>query len=211
KCMAIECTSKSKQTNYGVVYAIYAQWRMRLQYQKPTPCTNKRFKFEKYHYFWLSIYLCITQLSFALPEDRQAVLMVQAGSADLNQTSHMGTYQGGIALDQGSTHIRAAKAFTYGNHANQLIKAVIEGDEKTQAHYWSLINPEKPFLHAYADKIIYYPLKEQVTLIGHARIEQGPHKMEASVIQYDLKTQHVVSQSHDNEQTIITIHPEKSS
>lgn len=149
--------------------------------------------------------------AIALPEDAKAVLSVQAGSAELSQQSHLGVYKGGVALDQGSTHIRAASASTQGNAANQLVKAIIQGDAHTQAHYWSLLSLDKPMLHAYADTLIYYPIQQEVELIGHARVEQGKHTFTAAVIQYNLKTQHVSTKPMPGEQTTITIYPEQKS
>lgn len=157
------------------------------------------------------IFVCLSQQTMALPEDAQKVMHIQAGSAELSQQNHLGTYINGVSLDQGSTHIRAAKAITQGNASNQLVKAIIEGDLHTQAHYWGLVAQDKPMLHAYADKIIYYPLTQEVELIGHARIEQGKHAFTAPVIQYNLKTQHVSTKQLPGEQTTITIHPEPKS
>ncbi len=157
------------------------------------------------------VLLCLSQTLVALPEDSKAVLLVHAGSADLNQTTHLGTYKGGVALDQGTTHIRAANALTQGNAANQLVKAIIEGDGSVQAHYWTLMSPDKPVLHAYADKIIYHALQDKIELIGHARVEQGQHQVTAPILHYHIKSQNVVSLPTTGEQTIITIHPEQTS
>jgi len=86
----------------------------------------------------------ITNLCCALPEDRLKVTQLQAGSADLNQQTHRGIYLDNVQLDQGSTHIRAARAMTEGNAKNQLIKAVISGNSANQAHYWTLTATDKP-------------------------------------------------------------------
>lgn len=157
------------------------------------------------------ILLCLSQTLLALPEDSKAVLLVHAGSADLDQTTHLGTYKGGVALDQGTTHIRAANALTQGNASNQLVKAIIEGDGSVQAHYWTLMSPDKPVLHAYADKIIYHALQDRIELIGHAKVEQGQHQVTAPILHYHIKSQNVVSLPTTGEQTIITIHPEQTS
>ncbi|PJD93623.1 MAG: lipopolysaccharide transport periplasmic protein LptA [Legionella sp.] len=170
----------------------------------------KRTNYPAYHHtLSAAALLCFSQAIMALPEDSKAILLVHAGSADLNQSTHLGTYGGGVALDQGTTHIRAARALTQGNAQNQLIKAVIEGEGKTQAHYWTLMSQDKPMMHAYADKIIYYPLQERIELIGHALVKQGQHQVIAPVLHYHIKTQHVVSLPQTDQQTVITIHPEQ--
>ena len=90
---------------------------------------------------------------FALPDDKQQVLQVNAGSADINQQTHQGIYREAVELDQGSTHIRSAEATTTGDAKNKLILAVIKGNPHAQAHYWTLTALDKPPLHAYADTI----------------------------------------------------------
>jgi len=155
--------------------------------------------------------LGLSHYLLALPEDNKSLLTVHAGAADLNQNTHLGVYSGGVVLDQGSTHIRAAKARTQTNHKNQLIKAEIEGDKHTQAHYWTLPELGKPVLHAYADKMLYDPIQQRVELIGHARVRQGRHHMSSPILHYYIKTQHVVSMFKPGEQTTIVVHPEKRS
>lgn len=149
-------------------------------------------------------------LATALPEDKLSILHIRAGYAKLSQLTHRGTYLKGIALDQGSTHIRAASAITETNTSNQLTKAVIAGNRHHQAHYWALTAPNKPLLHAYADTMIYHPLTQEIELLGHARVQQGKHAFTAAQIRYDLKTQHVLTQSTPGEQTTLIIQAEKS-
>ena len=154
------------------------------------------------------IVLALTQPLLALPEDNKEPLFVHADSADINQSQHRGEYQGHIALDQGSTHIRAAKATTHTNDKNQLVQAVIDGDTNEQAHYWTLQNQNKPVLHAYANKICYCPLEHRILLIGHARVVQGQNQITAETICYNSLSQHVITPTHSGEQTVITVYSE---
>ena len=152
--------------------------------------------------------LSLKQPLLALPEDNKEPLFVHADSADINQGQHHGDYQGHISLDQGSTHIRAAKATTQTNDKNQLVQAVIDGDTKVQAHYWTLQNQDKPVLHAYANKICYCPLEHRIVLIGHARVVQGHNQITAATICYNSLSQHVMTPTHSEEQTVITVYSE---
>lgn len=141
---------------------------------------------------------------FALSEDSKKPLLVRADYADLNQKKHLGTYLGNVCVDQGSTHIRAAKALTEGDEQNHLIKAVIEGDSTMQAHYWTLQNQGKPELHAYSDAMFYYPNKHEILLVGHASVIQEHNQISATTISYNTETQQV-STSFQGEQTKISI------
>lgn len=155
------------------------------------------------------ISLCSAAMSYALPSDREKVMHVVADSADLNQQKHLGTYTGNVEFVQGTTNIRAAHALTEGNLKNQLTLAVAKGSKDKQAHYWTESGPGKPPFHAYADSIIYYPLRHLIELKGNARIEQGTNSLSAAIITYDTVAQHVVSKGDGKTRTTIILYPEK--
>ncbi len=145
-----------------------------------------------------------------MPDDREKTLQLSANTADLNQQTHHGNYIGKVELDQGTTHLRAAKAITKADKQNKLILAQANGTPKEQAHLWTLVALDKPPLHAYADLIKYLPDKHQIELIGNARVIQGDNSFSAPKIIYDTVEQHVVSKSDGNKRTTIIIHPGKT-
>lgn len=147
-------------------------------------------------------------IASALPTDRDQIIQLRAGSADINQQTHKGIYLQDVELDQGSTHIRAAKAVTNGNEKNQLILAIIKGNQTAQAHYWTIPDVDKPPMHAWADTIKYYPEQHLIKLIGKARVEQDNNSFTAPEITYDIQAQHVVSQASGTARTTIIFHPE---
>lgn len=163
----------------------------------------------KFSYKFTLIFTFWPSLSFSLPSDNKQIIHVSAGSADINQQTHRGIYLGGVTLDQGTTHLRAFKAFTESDINNRLIKAMIQGDHTAQAHYWTKTDEKKPELHAYADTITYYPERHLIELIGSARVEQGAHSFQAPIITYDTEKQHVLSKQTGEARTTIIIHPEK--
>lgn len=151
----------------------------------------------------------VSQAIHALPSDREKIINVVADSASLSQQEHKGEYNGNVQFVQGTTHLHASRAITQANEKNQLIIAIAKGDEKGQAHYRTMTEPDKPEMHAYADTIYYYPLKHLITLEGHARIVQGKNSFSAAKISYDTLKQHVVSESKGQTRTTIIIYPEK--
>jgi lipopolysaccharide export system protein LptA len=148
----------------------------------------------------------ITNRCFALSDDHLQITHLQAGSADLNQQTHRGIYLHNVQLDQGTTHIHAARAITEGNAKNQLIKAIISGNKTAQAHYWTLTTPDKPPLHAYADTMYYYPERHTIELIGHAKVEQGDDSFAAPKISYDTLHQLIISNKDNKNRTMIILH-----
>ncbi len=160
-----------------------------------------------YPILFIFILLLTTAPCFSLPTDKMQPMRLSANSADLNEQAHRGIYIGDVQLDQGTTHVRAAKAVTEGNLKNQLVKAVIKGNKEARAHYWTLTEADKPPLHAYADTIYYYPERHSIELIGNALIEQGNDSFSAPKICYDTLHQHVISSGDGKARTTIIIHP----
>lgn len=153
--------------------------------------------------------LLFNQFTFALPDDREKIMVLTADKADLNQQTHRGTYDGNVRIDQGTTHLRAASAVTEGDSNNRLTLAIASGSNQKPAHCWTKTAADKPPLHAYANTIRYYPDRHIIELIGKALVKQGPNSFVAAKITYDTVKQHVLSQSDDQSRTKIIIHPEK--
>lgn len=147
-------------------------------------------------------------LASALPEDSRAILELRSGKVTFDQKKHYGVFSDHVELDQGSTHIRAFKVITETNDKNQLVKAIIMGQAKELAHYWSLMAENKPPVHAYADQIEYYPNEHLIKLIGHAHIEQGTNSFSAPKITYNIETQKVLTEAKKDQRTLIIFHPE---
>jgi lipopolysaccharide export system protein LptA len=132
-----------------------------------------------------------------------------ADSADLSQQNHKGMYTGHVELIQGTTNLQANKAVTLGNEKNQLVLAIASGVKGKQAHYWTMTDPKKPPLHAYADTIRYYPIRHLIKLTGNARVEQGNDSFAAAEITYDIENHHVLSNGTGKKRITIIYHPEK--
>ncbi|WP_454781191.1 lipopolysaccharide transport periplasmic protein LptA [Legionella sp. WA2022007384] len=165
--------------------------------------------FQRMVNYSLLLFFLFASSSYALTEDKEKVMHVMADSADLSQQDHKGTYIGNVELVQGTTNLQADKAVTIGNEKNQLVVAIANGTKEKQAHYWTITDPQKPPVHAYADTIRYYPIRHLIELIGNARVEQGKNSFSAAKISYDTVKQHVLSQGDDSKRIIIIYHPEK--
>jgi len=156
---------------------------------------------------WIAL-LLFSPLCIALPDDNREKMQLIAGTALLDQKTHRGIFKNGVEIDQGTTHVRASYAITEGNEKNQLIKAIIRGNQTAQAHYWTTPQANKPPLHAYADRILYFPEQHRIELVGHARIVQGEDSFSADKINYDILHQHVRSENANKSSTRIIIHTE---
>ena len=171
----------------------------------------------------LNAFLCILLLTtlplsdvFALPEDQSQTLELSADTADLDQQTRRGEYTGEVILDQGTTHLRAAKAVTITDKENKLIEAIAYGNSALPddnpaklVHYWTQPAIDKPVVHAYADTLHYYPNEHRIELLGHAHVEQGNDSLTATNIFYDTVQQHVIAKSDGITRTVIVFTPEK--
>lgn len=144
-----------------------------------------------------------TQQIYAITLTTTLPMRLFAQKADLDQKTHTGRYSGDVALHQGNNHLRAARAITKTDQQNQFIKAIAYGDAQKQVHFWSKADPEKPVIHAFADKIRYLPNQHTIELIGHARVKQGKNTFIAPYIHYDIKKEQVTS--HANGKSLIHI------
>jgi lipopolysaccharide export system protein LptA len=157
----------------------------------------------------LSLILPASTVSWAMSNDREKVAELSADTANLDQQTHRGEYTGHVEFNQGTSHLRAAKAITQGSPQNKLILAIALGNKDNQAHYWTQTEADKPLLHAYADKICYYPERHLIELMGHAHVSQGDNSFSGPKISYDTEKQHVISKGKGKNRTLIIIHPEK--
>ena len=146
----------------------------------------------------------------ALADDQTKVLDLSANSADLDQKTHHGQYVGNVELNQGTTHLRAAKASTDTDEHHQLITAIAYGDKTDRAHYWTQTAEDKPLMHAYADIIRYFPEQHRIELEGHAEVIQGHDSLSAAKICYDTLKQRVITQNNKQLRTMIIFHPKSS-
>lgn len=159
-------------------------------------------------YIIYAILIIVSNTAFALDDKNQPV-SVQADSVSIDNKEGQSQYEGNVLVQQGSTHLTAAKAVVYTTKENSIREAVAYGAGKVQAHYWTITDPKKPELHAYADTIQIFPDKHIVYLIGNAKVSQGEDLYQAPRIEYNSETQHVFSPQSKQGRTTIVIHPQQ--
>lgn len=150
----------------------------------------------------------ISLAAHALASDRAAPIEFKAGHVVFNEKSGEGIYTRGVAIDQGSLHLRAERASTQTDAAHRLTRAAAFGTPGKKAHVWMKTTPDKPPLHVYADTIYYHPLTHELELIGHAHIIEGSNTFKAPHIRYDTKAERVVTTAKNDEGTVILIDPD---
>lgn len=165
---------------------------------------------DKYIFKFILLCLClITFSAHALKEDQTQVLLISADKADFNQKSHEVIFKGNIEITQGTTHLLAHKIHATTDDHNHITLAIAYGNNAKQAHYWTLPEKDKEILHAYANKIYFYPDQHLIKLIGQAQIKQENNLFTAPIILFDTQNQHIVSQGNEKDKIKIILHHEK--
>ena len=134
----------------------------------------------------------------------------QARGMTANLATHQLHLEQDLHIDQQDTHLRAQNITTYGDAQHPLLTAKINGSELHPAHYWSILKPNDPAMHAHADQMLFDNVSQTIDLTGRARIIQGPQSFTAPRIRYDLAHQHVISSPTNLARTTIVIYPEQN-
>jgi lipopolysaccharide export system protein LptA len=146
----------------------------------------------------------------ALKNDKNQPINIQADHADFRDNSTAnngtGTYSGHVVMSRGSISLTANKA-TVSMVNNELQSAELTGNPATFDQQPDAGEP----MHGVADQITYDAGKNQVDLIGHARVSQGVRLLSADVIHYNTETEHMTAKgASDDGRVHLTIPPKQS-
>lgn len=156
----------------------------------------------------LSVVLCCLTISinsFALPSDKGKPLTFRADEVSLSGQSHLGNLSGHVEIEQGTTRLKADKVEIRTNDKQKLTLVKAFGNKRHQAYFISVLEAGKPAIEAYADLITYDPDNDLVFLKGHAIVKQNGSSFSAPSIRFDIKKQHVSTDSSTKGRTQITI------
>lgn len=144
--------------------------------------------------------------AIALNSDQLQTADLKADSSLIDISGKTITYIGHVSINQGTTKINADKIIAYTNQNNQIIKAIAYGKP---AKYQTLPNNSRLPLLAEAEIIDYNAEKKQVTLIGHAKVQQDHNLLASPKIFYDAEDDAVHTYSNRHTQTSIIFKPKQ--
>jgi|GEM_PF-988275 len=137
----------------------------------------------------------------------QGNITFSSGYAYFNEIEGRGLFKEAVRIDGDKLHLRAHKAKIFTDEKHKLVKAEAHGHKDALAHAWIKAMPDKPFVHAFADRLIYHPESNKLELVGKARIKLGKNQMTASHMWYDLKTETLSTTAKSEKRTHIQIDP----
>lgn len=154
--------------------------------------------------FMLYTLVMLPSLTYALSSDKQKTAHLTADNVKYDRLNHQSMFTGHVQFHQGTTTLTADKILVYDNKHNKVYKVIATGK---RAHYSTLPDAKKFLLHAKANTIVYYPIKEVAMLIGNGEIQQQQNIFSGPHITYNVRQQVITSTPSQHQQTSITIQP----
>ena len=133
-------------------------------------------------------------LSFALPEDREQPIRIQADESSFDAETGISILTGGVQIHQGTLHIRAERV-TVADQNGRLVRIVAEGEAGNPATYRQRVNVGEPEVYAEAERIDYRVAQERIELQGAAHLTQADREFAGEAISYDINEGRVTARS----------------
>lgn len=156
--------------------------------------------------------LLVPGVSWALSGDINQPMQIEADRVELDHRQGVSTYWGNVQVTQGSMRLTASK-ITVHNNGRYVARVVAVGKP---ARFKQRPDNQQQDVKAIADRIEYYGKKEQIVLIGAARVWQADNVFQSERIEYDMKRNSVnagsgKSEITDKQRVRITIQPQNNS
>ena len=123
-----------------------------------------------------------SMLSFALPDDRDQPIEIEADAAKQDQNKGITTYTGNVKMDQGSIHITADKVVIYSSE-KKVNRIIATG---SPAHFQQRPALNKEVIIARGNNLKYEVVKDKLTITENAQVEQDGSIVTGDIINYDI-------------------------
>ena len=145
----------------------------------------------------VAISLTLPTTAWALPDDRDQPIRIEADEALRDEKQGFTRYQGNVRMDQGSLHIEAAQLTVY--HDDKEADRVLATGEPAKLQQQPEVG--KPPIKASANTIEYFQREERVQLRQNAYIEQDGSIVTGDSIDYLMNEQLVKAGSDKNSES----------
>ena len=148
-----------------------------------------------------------SMLSFALPDDRDQPIEIEADAAKQDQNKGITTYTGNVKMDQGSIHITADKVVIYSSE-KKVNRIIATG---SPAHFQQRPALNKEVIIARGNNLKYEVVKDKLTITENAQVEQDGSIVTGDIINYDIHLALVEAGSRDstNSRVKMILQPQK--
>lgn len=130
--------------------------------------------------------LLASAAGWALPEDRNQPIRVQADTAELDDRQGVAVYRGDVVITQGTLKI-TGNAVTITQDENGDVEVFTAVGKP--AYYEQKPAADKPLVKAYGLTIQYFADNERIVLLDQAKVVQEGNTFEGEKIVYDTQRQ----------------------
>ncbi|MDT8371787.1 MAG: lipopolysaccharide transport periplasmic protein LptA [Gammaproteobacteria bacterium] len=134
--------------------------------------------------FALVLLALVPIVSFALPDDREQPINIEADHAQLDDKEGVTQYKGHAILTQGTLKITGDIITFYYDADKQITKAVAQGNLAT---YKQIQKPGEEPVRARALQMEYYAKSQKIYLLGKGHVWQEGDEFSGNKIEYDIE------------------------
>ncbi len=142
--------------------------------------------------------------AWALKDDDKQPLLIEADKVELDEAKSTSVYVGNVQVNQGSMRLLADHVTVY-HHDDRRVKYIIALGQP--AKYKQLMDGDQGEVHAFAKRMDYDAVKDELVLIGDALLIQGQDRLSSQRIVYDRAQERM--RAGGSGRVKITITPEK--
>ena len=133
----------------------------------------------------------VASLVFALPEDTNQPIEIEAQSVVVDETTGFNEFSGGVEVRQGSLFL-SAEFIQVQTENEEVVSMLAKGSREKPAKYIQSQENQARFVEATATQITYDVDKGMVFLVGNARLVQGFDSFSGETLNYDINNDKVV-------------------
>jgi len=141
-----------------------------------------------------SLFLLLSQNSFALSDDANKPINVNADSVSINEKTGISIYLGNVTFTQGSLILNGSKVVIHQTEG-EVTKILVDGQP---AKFQQQQDDSPDIVHARAGKMKYITKDERVYLRQKASVWQGDNLIKGNEIEYNTRTSTVTAQKSQN-------------
>jgi lipopolysaccharide export system protein LptA len=156
---------------------------------------------------------CITSAStsFALPEDYQKTIDIEADSAFIDNEKGNAIYIGNVNVSQGSILISANKlTITSSNSTKKYDKIYAKGTEDKVANFSQQLDLKGDMIISRGTKIFYDSTASILEVEGAGYIKRGEDEITADFIRYDMTTGTFEAKKNRTGRVSMTLQPQSN-
>jgi lipopolysaccharide export system protein LptA len=136
----------------------------------------------------------------ALESDASAPIEIAADQLEIDDRQGTAVYTGGVDMQQGSMHLKAARVDIQRADNGQVGQVTAKGGGSERAYLEQKPGADQELVKGWGDTVVYHAAERRVELIGNAELHQGGDTFDGAYVEYYLDSRRVQARaSQDGE------------